>query len=303
MTDNTPSIQDIRDAFSDVKTTLDDFNATWPTHVRFAEVFPLDRQASNDRGQKPTAITVSTLKDEAAVHAALEILAALYREDGQNNIAITKRLPGLIALNVDPLPLIAPVNAAKAHLATLLDRYPLPPNPVSRHRAYKMLLGDVVIRQVLRLIRGLTVPLPYRLTFSWIVRSAGSRHLTPEQADALILRYHEARTSDARRPYAIEDDRLRLASIDPSDTLLVMKPVAPNPRLLVYPTKGESPNPTFPAPLPVFIYWPEGEAFPVFTPLTSLDIEATLATETLRAKKPRELIIPSIALFRQFEPI
>lgn len=289
----------IREAFTAVETTIATFNAAWPAHVRRAEVYRLDRQDANDFNRKPSAITVTPLSGAPAVAATRAILAALYREEGQNNIGVTQRLPGLIALSCDPLPLIAPVNAAKAQLDALLAQYPLPTNPVSRHRAYKALLGDVVVLQVLRRLHGLPVPLPYRLTFTWIARSSGSRTVTRDQAEALIRAHHEARTRDAVRLEFTAADLARLALAAPHDRLMTYKPVAPNPRLIVYAHKGADPDPTLTASLPVFMHWPYGTDFPRFTPLESLDIEAAQQADTKRPRQIRELLVPSIALYRQ----
>lgn len=292
-------ITQIRDAFTAVKSAIESFNATWPSHVRCANAYLLDRQDANDFNRNPSAITVTPVTGEVAVSSARDMFAALYRGDGQNNIGVTQRLPGLIALDCDPLPLISPVNAAKDHLETLLAQYPLPTNPVSRHRAYKALLGDVVVLQVLRRLHGLPLPLPHRLTFTWIARSSGSRTLTRDMAEDLIRAHHEARTHDSARPAALAADLARLAMAGPGDRLMTYKPVAPNPRLIVYASKGATPDPTLTASLPIFLHWPEGTDFPLFSPLESLDIDAALKADTKRARKPRTLLVPSISLYTQ----
>lgn len=289
----------IREAFEAVQNTLTTFNKVWPPLVRRAEVYQLDRQDANAYNRKPSAITVTPVTGQPAVDAARVLIAALYRQDGQNNVGVTARLPGLIALSTDPAPLVAPVNAAKAHLETLLAQYPLPTNPVSRHRAYKALLGDVVVLQVLRRLYALSQPVPHRLTFTWIIRSSGSATVSRDKAEALIRTHHEARTRDALQDEAIAADLARLALSAPGDRLMTYKPVAPYPRLLVYAHKGADPCPSFNASLPVFLHWPDGTAFPQFAPLESLDIEAALAADTKRVRQVRELLVPSIALYRQ----
>lgn len=296
-------VSTIRDARDQVFAAVDAFNRAWPAHVRHIEVYPVDRASDHELGHKPTAITVQRVTGAEAVPLAQAAFADFFRADGQRNIGIARRLPGLIAVQTDPLALVAPVNAAKDQLMALLEDAQLPPptNPVMRHRAYKALLGDVVVQHLARHIHALGLPPPHRLTFCWMAHSSGVHPITATEVEERIRRYHEANTASARQADRIAEDLARVAC-GPLERLVVWKPVAPNPRLQVRQAPASKPA-GLPAALPVFLHWPEGTDFPAFTALESLDVAGAPTTKGPQPRKQRESLLAHLGVYRELIPV
>lgn len=277
-----------REKLHTLQSALADFNAIWPRHARRIELYTIERDTNHQLGYHAAAFTVAIVPPDLAVVAAQAAFTDLHRAPNQANAGIARRYPGLIALDCDPLPLIAPVNEAKDALMALLDTLITSRNPVTRHRHYKALLGDVMVTHLDRHIHGIDV-CPYRLTFTWLNKGKGTKRLDAGGAVPYLLDhyfgdehtgYPNVNPLTKPLPPALVHSlplprRIRLQSDieqlrQHRDTpLLFIKPVAPHPRLLSYAQPNAAPFPTFNASLPVFIHWPESTPFPRFAPLTS----------------------------------
>lgn len=302
-----PSTTEIRAARDQLYAAVDAFNAAWPAHVRHIEVYTINRDTDHELGYKPTAITVQAVTGPEAIRLAQEAFADFHRTDGQRNVGVARRLPGIIALNTDPAPLVDPVNQAKDQLMGLLEQADLPPptNPVMRHRAYKALLGDVVVQHLGRRIHHLGTPPPHRLTFCWMTSSSGVHPISMKEVEERIRRYHETFSASARVEERVAED-LSKVQCAPTERLVIYKPVAPNPRLQVR-QEPSSPPDGLPAAMPVFLHWPEGAPFPAFSPLQSLDVTAAANADVdqprgPRPRKQRDGVLPHLGLFRELAP-
>lgn len=296
------STTEIRDALKQVIRAVDTFNAAWPSQVRHIEVYPIDRATEHELGYKPSALSVYRVTGPAAIALAQGTFADFYRAEQQRNVGIVRRLPGLIATAVDPAPLVAPVNAAKDALMALLADADLPPatNPVMRHRAYKALLGDVVVKQLARHLHVIGMPLPHRLTFTWMAHSSGVHPISSAEVEARIRRYHETHTPAAEQTVRITEDLLRITCAA-GERLVVYKPVSPHPRLQVRQAPSSKPE-GLQAAMPIFLHWPEGEPFPAFTPLASLDVAGAVPASAGTGPRPRKLripVLPHLAIHRE----
>lgn len=303
----TPDVAPFRLAFKEILAAVETFNAAWPAHVRHIEVYTIDRATDHELGYKPSAIAVQRVTGAEAVGLAQASFADFHRADGQRNVGVARRLPGLIALDTDPADLVAPVNAAKDHLMALLEQAELPPstNPVMRHRAYKALLGDVVVQHLARRIHTIGLPLPHQLTFCWMAHSSGVHPVDAIEVEKRIRRYHEDHTASARQDEAIAQDLLQV-KCGPTERLVVYKPVAPHPRLQVRQAPASKPA-GLPAAMPIFLHWPEDAPFPAFTPLESLDVAgaARASVDEARGPRPRKERVPvllHLAIFRELVP-
>lgn len=292
-------IREARALVAHVEAELRAFIDWWRPRAIWSSMFQLPELASIT--EKPPVITVEALTGRHALaQAEAALLQLAYVPNQHPGTAL--RFPGLVALTEDPLPRVAPVNAAKAAMhAALQAALQDETNAMRRARFYKELLPGVSILQATRQVNALGEA-PYSFAFTWLSKSMSSEVLSPEKAVALVEAAKGTPPKGTPRESweaLLASQKARILALPPTVRIQRRRDVAPHPRLLALKAKGELPPLTFSAALPAFFPLPSGrlQDLPLVTPLQ--DFDRTRERKSRRARNPaqRHELVAELNLF------
>lgn len=290
-------VRKARELLAEVEDALRAFAGWWPERAAWCSMYRLPELASLEH--RPDLITVEPLSGRdarsLATQALLQIRYAAHQHPGT---AI--RFPGLVALTEAPGPLLERVQVAKEALFAGLQAAMTGKSAASRSKLYKELLPGVSILQATRHI-GFLPYVPHTFAFTWLGQSISSQVLTPAAAIALVelqKDFPPPGTPPESWRAMLATQRDRIAALPATVKIQRRRRVAPHPRLLALPAKGEAPV-TFGASLPVFFHLPSGKVsdLPTITPLRTFDRTATPAKRRPRTAARRHDLVPELELF------
>lgn len=247
-------LEDIEQAYQDLAAAVAQFNRLWPAYVVEGTCWALPLLAEQ---RTPDLIQVERLDGEGAINAAIGAFASFKRDIGQAPGTVM-RLPGVFMLDRSVLNQVQHINNLKDALANTIKSTQEEMKMVAAARPKLMrqaLGGDFNTKQLLRHIQAFDGE-PRLIVFTWAGHTTGGERITVDKVRADLRREAESRADregiDLRStPEQIEIDSL--SKMDPNETLLKHKKVAPHPRAMFYLSESTRYTAMIHANLPAFV--------------------------------------------------
>lgn len=222
-------VLELQQCFAQLEEQLRMFNLAWPNYVLEAQCWEVPMY---DVEQPPNYLSLNYSQGDEAIE---RIRTALTRFDWLPNQAPVQvyRLPGFVHLSQDVIPVLNEINTLKSQIYELMQTIP----PGSRARLRKTAFGaGVSILQIYRHIFS-EASTPRRLVFSWIGNSFSSEKRTVTQVRERLLESEmHPPTNYSKEEWfnVIDIERKKLNNPPPGGKIMLRKPQAPHPRMLIF---------------------------------------------------------------------
>lgn len=267
--------REIRDRYDELQELIRQFNGWWPQHMRGGEGWRLPVQGRDQcfvpgGGGSWTWCEGAQLAEEAGrAIAQLELCST-----GQNPVT-AMRMPGWVALDQPVVAPVARINEARAAIAARVDAEIAAMNLAAstaanmRGKLLRSVIPGISLRHLFRKLHAFDTP-PLSIQFHWAGAGASYTRVTAaaerERLAGLVAAEARSRHIDAEAT-GHQRELERLAPFRDDARLVVVRPLTPHPRVMLFFSSRSRYEAMPHANLPLFIHCPSGSELPHVRPL------------------------------------